>query len=447
MVIDFGYDPKNAGYIGGWLTSTYFMAQFVTNIVLGSLSDVRGRRKILLLGMAGNTITSLFFGFSKRLWMAVMARALSGLLNGNIGVLKSYIREITDDTNQSTVYSYRSIGFAIGTILGPLGGGALARPIQQYPDWFENRGVLSMFPYILPCIVASIICLIAFTISYLYLEETVDINRYKFTEEESESIELENLDEDVELEDQEQVIDLNEKPNTNNRPLTFKGALKKLFKDFLVAMRDKNVFITIFLYALLSFNWLCFDEVFSFWSIRNISDGGIDFSTLNIGVAQSISGVGMILIQMFIYVPMDKKFGSLKMFIMSSLLLFPVFLYTPYLNLVAHNRVALWFCISIIMIFKSGLGTSGMAAINLLINNSATSQVVGSVNGMSASVASLSRIVAPVVGGSLYAWTNSNNLGFPLDFHLPFFMMATITLIISSISLVLNSDVNTRRKT
>jgi len=37
--------------------------------------------------------------------MAAVFRALNGLLNGNGAIIKTYIREITDSTNQARVYT------------------------------------------------------------------------------------------------------------------------------------------------------------------------------------------------------------------------------------------------------------------------------------------------------------------------------------------------------
>lgn len=86
----------------------------------------------MLLGLAGNAITYLFaleyhikishwssqrrnffrsaiaFGMSTSLGMALFTRGVCGLINGNTGVVKSYVREITDDTNQARAYSIRS---------------------------------------------------------------------------------------------------------------------------------------------------------------------------------------------------------------------------------------------------------------------------------------------------------------------------------------------------
>lgn len=451
MVMDFGYSPQNAGYIAGWVASSYFITQCFSNIILGSLSDIIGRRIVLLIGIGGNAITSLLFGFSKSLWFAILVRSLSGLMNGNISVLKSYVREITNESNQARVYSYRSIGYAVGTIIGPLSGGALARPVIQYPHLFARKTILDKLPYLLPCMITSLISMIALILSFVYLEETKkfenqDDNFVEMNIIKDETNEAQDKDRDIELEDIS-LIDETENVQlqiaSTNKSLV--AAIVKHLKDFKVALKSKDVALSILLYSMLSFNWLCFDEVFAFWSIRDISEGGINFKTLDIGIAQSISGIGMILIQSFVYVPVDKKIGSLHTFQLSVFFLYPVFLFCPYTNMIASNRTALWICIVIIMICKSGFGTSGMASINLLINNSAHSSVVGSVNGMSASTAAVSRILAPIIGGSLFAWSSSNGKSFPLNFHLVYFLMVFINLLTLFLTLFFSNNVNKRK--
>lgn len=83
----------------------------------GWLSDKKGRRPILLLGLVGNIITMLLFGMSQNLTMAICSRLFSGLLNGNIGVAKTYLGEITDETNQAKGLSIISITWGVGVIM------------------------------------------------------------------------------------------------------------------------------------------------------------------------------------------------------------------------------------------------------------------------------------------------------------------------------------------
>ena len=49
------------------------------------------------MGMLGTLATELLFGFSQNFAWAIAARFLWGLLNGNLGVAKTYISEVGFD--------------------------------------------------------------------------------------------------------------------------------------------------------------------------------------------------------------------------------------------------------------------------------------------------------------------------------------------------------------
>ena len=48
----------------------------------------------------------------------MLSRSLNGALNGNIGVIKSMMAEITDTTNLPQAYAYMPIAWSSGTTLG-----------------------------------------------------------------------------------------------------------------------------------------------------------------------------------------------------------------------------------------------------------------------------------------------------------------------------------------
>lgn len=60
----------------------------------GGLSDRYGRKPILLLGCLGTIVSLLLVGFSTSFWMALVGRAVGGLLNGNIGVIQTMVGEL-----------------------------------------------------------------------------------------------------------------------------------------------------------------------------------------------------------------------------------------------------------------------------------------------------------------------------------------------------------------
>lgn len=60
----------------------------------GALSDRVGRKPVLLLGCFGTMLSLVMVGFASNIWIALIGRALGGLLNGNIGVVQTMVGEL-----------------------------------------------------------------------------------------------------------------------------------------------------------------------------------------------------------------------------------------------------------------------------------------------------------------------------------------------------------------
>jgi MFS family permease len=84
----------------------------------GRLSDQIGRKPVILVGLLGLTLSMLFFGLSRTFPALVASRSLVGLLNGNVGVLKSMMGEITDETNVAQGFAFIPIVWSGGATIG-----------------------------------------------------------------------------------------------------------------------------------------------------------------------------------------------------------------------------------------------------------------------------------------------------------------------------------------
>ena len=84
------YPGQKAGYLG----SAFYIGNFAGSMTWGWLSDILGRRPVMLLGVCGTIFSELLFGFSQNFGWAIAGRFLWGLLNGNLGVVKTYVSEV-----------------------------------------------------------------------------------------------------------------------------------------------------------------------------------------------------------------------------------------------------------------------------------------------------------------------------------------------------------------
>lgn len=86
MVAGFHVGNKNdAATYCGILIASFSLAESLTSIWWGVLSDRIGRKPVLLIGCFGTMVSLLVVGFAKSFTVALIGRVLGGLLNGNIG--------------------------------------------------------------------------------------------------------------------------------------------------------------------------------------------------------------------------------------------------------------------------------------------------------------------------------------------------------------------------
>jgi MFS family permease len=60
----------------------------------GGLSDRIGRKPVLMIGCVGTMLSMIAVGFASNIWIALLGRAVGGLLNGNIGVIQTMVGEL-----------------------------------------------------------------------------------------------------------------------------------------------------------------------------------------------------------------------------------------------------------------------------------------------------------------------------------------------------------------
>ena len=102
----------------GMLQGSFTAAQFVTAILWGRMADSErcGRKRVLLIGLAGTGLSCVGFGFSRTFWQAMVCRTLGGALNGNVGVMRTMISEIIKEKRfQSRAFLLLPMCFNIGT--------------------------------------------------------------------------------------------------------------------------------------------------------------------------------------------------------------------------------------------------------------------------------------------------------------------------------------------
>ena len=131
--------------------------------------------------------------------------------------------------------------------------------------------------------------------------------------------------------------------------------------------------------------------------------GGFAFSTKKIGFMLSVQGVYSMLAQLFIFPFAARRFGTLKTFRFVVMTWPLLYLLVPYVVLLPQwlQVPGVYLC----LIWKITYHVLAFPSNAMLLTNSAPSLLVlGIINGVAASTASLARACGPTVTGILHSW-------------------------------------------
>ncbi len=168
-----GGDDTNASFYAGLLISAYAVAEAMTAMMWGTLSDRYGRKPIVLFGLVGVALSSLIFGLAQKYWVALLARFIGGALNGNVAVMQTMVAEmVRNPAHEPKAYAVQPFVWILGSIIGSAQGGFLAQPAVFYPSIFPKDGLFGRYPYLLPNLVSVAAVAIAVIQGMLFLEET-----------------------------------------------------------------------------------------------------------------------------------------------------------------------------------------------------------------------------------------------------------------------------------
>ncbi|MEX0695554.1 MAG: MFS transporter [Rhodospirillales bacterium] len=119
----------------GLLMAIYSAAQFIAAPFWGRLSDRIGRRPVLLGTIGAASLSYILLGFAESLFMLFLARAIGGLMAGNISAAFAYAADVTTRENRAKGMGMVGAAFSIGFILGPAIGGILAGADPLHADF------------------------------------------------------------------------------------------------------------------------------------------------------------------------------------------------------------------------------------------------------------------------------------------------------------------------
>lgn len=130
-----------------WVCTAYLISMCSFALIFGKIADIIGKTKVFQAGTLVFTVSSLLCSMSRSLFFLIISRMIQGIgasaaMSSNLGI----ISEAYAEENRAKALSGVSSAVALGTLIGPIAGGAILNYFSWHVIFLINLpiGVLAL---------------------------------------------------------------------------------------------------------------------------------------------------------------------------------------------------------------------------------------------------------------------------------------------------------------
>ncbi len=360
----------------GLLIASNALAQLVASPTIGRLSDRYGRRTMLIWSIVGTLVSFLLLGLveplgavldgltggalglgTAALVMLFASRILDGLTGGNIALARAYITDVTDEQSRAKGLGMIGAAFGLGFIVGPALGGLLSNWAPA-TSLFAGAGLSR---YAVPAFVAVVLAALNLVGVLLWLPESLTPERR---------------------------AQISKRPGRSilSIPELWAALKRPRFGPLLHV-----TFVHSLAFGIFTANFALYTQ-----NRLNLSDQATSYILTYVGVL-------VVLVQGLAIGRLTARFDETRLILGAALLMVP--------SLFAWAIIG---SVPLLLVVLAPLALGGgvlNTVISSLITKSVRGDEVGGALGLSASLESLTRVLAPALGGLLIQGLGTWSLG------------------------------------
>lgn len=134
----------NKVLFGGCIGSMYSFLQFIAAPLIGSLSDVYGRKTLLLCTTCGVAFSYAVWAVSHNFTLFVISRIIGGISKGNISLSTAVVTDVCSTKVRGKGMALIGIAFSVGFIIGPMIGAQFAVNLKSSSDFYIFPAVFAL---------------------------------------------------------------------------------------------------------------------------------------------------------------------------------------------------------------------------------------------------------------------------------------------------------------
>lgn len=143
-------DHFNTVFFGGIIGSLFCFVQFMAAPIAGAVSDIYGRKPVILISMIGEVISYAIWACSFDFSTFVLFRLVGGISKCNVSVCTAVVADVTTTASRGRGMALIGAAFSLGFILGPVSG-------VLFAQWAKAQsGAFFVAPALLALVLVSV---------------------------------------------------------------------------------------------------------------------------------------------------------------------------------------------------------------------------------------------------------------------------------------------------
>ncbi|KAG1791879.1 major facilitator superfamily domain-containing protein [Suillus plorans] len=369
-------DESRVGYFVGIMYSVFYVAQALTTLQWNRLSDHVGRKPVILTGLFGISVSMFLFGLSKTFGGLILSRVLCGALNGNGGVIRSMMIDVTDSSNMAQALGFLPIPWMTGSTLGPLIGGSLSHPADRFPRLFGQSTFLKTYPYFLACAGPALFTAFMWLVMYMLLQETF-------------------------------VHTKPPQPDGSNSD-TVQGSPDDSQPLPVSALMTPRVLIAMSNHATLALLDIALRTLIPVFYSTPVNMGGLGLDPPRIGNILAVFGIANGLFQVFFFARLHDRFGTKLVYTCGVASSVPTIIAFPIINMLSRTYgidATVWFAVGLQLTMSIALNMCYSCGSMYIAAASPNRASLGATNGVAHTVAACVRIIGPASAMSMFSFS------------------------------------------